>query len=101
MASSADASQLGGSSSADASDGTVCVFRIGSFNVGVNQSMLTGKNCYGYVKRIKSIITTCVVDSALDIMNLCEVGGHKQGLFAAGIHPGDMQILEGTDAPFR
>ena len=60
MASSADASQLGGSS-----DGTLCMFRIGSFNVGVDQNMLTSRNVSKYVSQVGHIIATCVQDLSL------------------------------------
>ena len=71
---SVDASQLSGSS-----DGTSYMFRIGSFNFGIEQQMLTGKRCRDYMRKAQDIITTCVQDAGLHIMNLCELGGHKQG----------------------
>jgi hypothetical protein len=54
--------------------------RIGSFNVGVHQDMLTSKKMHTYMHKVEDIITTCVQDSGLHIMNLCEFGGHLQGL---------------------
>ena len=71
---SADASQLGGKSAA-----TVCVFRIGSFNVGIDQNMLSCKRTCEYMRKVEDIITKCVQDANLHIMNLCELGGHQQG----------------------
>ena len=80
---SADASPLGeiqqGGSSAGTVVGTVCVLRIGSFNVGIDQNMLEGKEAGKYILKVEDIITTCVQDGGLHIMNLCELGGHKQG----------------------
>ena len=102
---STDAFQLGGTSAgasgsqAGSSDGTVCVVRIGSFNVGVPQSMLTSKNQETYLKKIEDIITLCVQDRGLHIMNLCELGGHLEGLPSAGIDARDMQIFQGLKAP--
>ena len=70
--------------------------RIGSFNVGVDQNMLTGKRCNKTLKNVEDIITTCVQDSALDIMNMSEVGNHRQGLHACRppIHADDMEIFQ-------
>ena len=78
------------------SDGTVSVFRIGSFNVGACQEMLTGKKTKRYVHKVESIITTCVQEGCLHIMNMCELGGHLQGFNAVGINPRDMKIFQGT-----
>ena len=72
---SGDASQLTGSS-----DGTVSVFRIGSYNVDVDQSKLTSENAKAVLDKVENIITTCVKNLGLHIMNLCEFGGHLQGL---------------------
>ena len=91
---SVDASQLSGSS-----DGTSYMFRIGSFNFGIEQKMLTGKRCRDYMRKAQDIITTCVQDAGLHIMNGCEFGGHRQGLSAAGIHAKDMSLFQGTYAP--
>ena len=75
------------------------MFRIGSFNVGAGQDMLTGKKTKQYVRKIERIITTCVQDAGLHIMNMCELGGHLQGFNAAGISALDMKIFQGTAAP--
>ena len=45
--SSADASQLGGSS-----DGTVYMFRIGSFNLSLDQKLLTSKGFPKYMRKV-------------------------------------------------
>ena len=91
---SGDTSQLDASS-----DGTVSMFRIGSFNVGVEQSMLTSKRTAQYMRKVEGVITTCVQDAGLHIMNLCEVGAHLQGLSAAGIEALDFNIFQGPKAP--
>ena len=75
--SSADASQLGGSS-----DGTVFRFCIGSFNLGIQQEMLTSRRVSRHLHKIEDIITTCVQEG-VHIMSLCEFGGQQQGPFAA------------------
>ena len=92
--SSADASQLGGSS-----DGTVFTFRIGSFNLGIHQEMLTSKHAHKHLHKIEDIISTCFQEG-VDIMNLCEFGGHRQGPSAAGISLFDMKSFRGPAAPF-
>ena len=93
---------LGGGSSADASQpgGKLCQLRIGSFNVGVGQTMLTGRKARAYVNKTEEIIATCVQDAGLNIMNLCELGGHRLGLAAAGIDVSAMPIFEGQNAPY-
>ena len=63
---SGDASQPAGRSY-----GRVYTFRIGSFNVGVYQDMLTSRFVRKYMHKVEYIIRTCVVDSGLHIMNLC------------------------------
>ena len=91
---SGDASQL-----APCSDGTVCMFRIGSFNLGIDQNMLTGRRKAQYMLKVEEIITTCVQEAGLHIMNTCEFGGHPQGLSAAGLDALDMKIFQGPAAP--
>ena len=66
-AGSGDTSQLAGSS-----DETVCMFRVGSFNVDVDQKMRTGK--------VEYMITTSIQDAGLLFMDLCELDGHCQEL---------------------
>ena len=87
---SGDTSQLYTSS-----DVTTCMFRIGSFNLGVNQNMLTSKRCHEYMCKVEHIITTCVQDAGIHIMNFCEFGGHLEGLSAAGVNALDMNIFQG------
>ena len=104
---SADASQLGGTSDASQLEGSsetriVSRFRIGSFNVGVDQNLLAGKRCNKTLKKVEDLIATCVQDSALDIMNLSEFGSHRQGLHACRppIHADDMEIFQTYPHPF-
>ena len=46
------------------------------------------------------IIKECVAKGRLQVMNLCELGGHRQGLEAANINPLDMKIFTGPAAPY-
>ena len=82
-----------------ASGAPVTAIRIGSFNVGVEQDMLTCRGAQDYIHKTEHIITTCAKVGALHIMNLCELGGHRQGLSAANINALDMSIFRGTAAP--
>ena len=77
---SADASQRSG-----CSEGTVVSLLIGSFNAGVNQSMMTGRTKDRNKRKIEGIITNCVNDVGLHLMSMCEVGGHLEGPSEAGI----------------
>ena len=56
----------------------VSTIRIGSFNIGAMQKMLEGKNKNRYLHNIDDVITLCVQDYALDMMCLCELGGHRE-----------------------
>ena len=98
--SSGDASQLAGSSGDASQLAGVQSIRIGSFNVGVHQDMLTSKNWRKCLRKVEHIIRTCVQDVGLHIMNLCELGGHLGGLAQAGISEFDMDIFQGSAAPF-
>ena len=75
------------------------MFRIGNFNIGVDQSELTSENAKAALDKVENIITTCVKNFGLHIMNLCEFGGHFQVMSAAGIHELDMKIFQGPAAP--
>ena len=94
---SSDASQLGEREPRR----EVCKIRIGSFNVGVTQSMLEGKKSSVYLQKVEYIISTCVTNYLLDIMNLCEFGGHRQGLGACDppIQVQEMQIFQTSPHP--
>ena len=96
---SSDAAQLGESSGTK----SVSVIRLGSFNIGVYQSMLDGKNKDTCLRKIEDVITLCVQDFALDIMCLCELGGHKQGFHACRppIRPEDLRVFQICTAAFR
>ena len=71
---------------------------IGSFNIGIYQDMLTCRGAQEYIDQTEDIITTCVKVGRLHIMNLCELGGHRQGFAAANINALDMRIFRGTAA---
>ena len=73
------------------------MFRIGSFNVGIHQDMLTGTHKRKSMRKVERVITICVTDVGLHIMNLCGLGGHRQGLSAANISALDMKIFQGTE----
>ena len=78
--SSGDASQLADSSGDASQLAGVQTIRIGSFNAGVPQGILTGKSSRKCMRKVEQIITTCVTDMGLHIMNLCELGGHLGGV---------------------
>ena len=67
--------------------------RLGSFNVGVQQSMLTGRDCRKVMDKASDVIALCVQDLGLHMFSLCEFGGHKQGLEDAGINYREMKSL--------
>ena len=67
--SKADAAQLGGLPTA--------LLNLGCFNCGIHQDMLCRPM---HQNNLKRIIAKAVVEQDLHIVNLCEVGGHKQGL---------------------
>ena len=71
---------------------------IGSFNIGIHQSMLTCSGAQEYIDQTEHIIATCAKVGQLHIMNLCELGGHRQGFAAANINEADMGIFRGTAA---
>ena len=57
------------------------------YTAGVDQEMLTSsRNVRKHMHNVEKVIKTCVQDEGLHIMNLCELGGHRQGLSAAGIY---------------
>ena len=70
--------------------------RLGSLNAGVQQSMLQGKKNRKVIASLQRVVQTCVSEGNLDIFCFCEVGGHKQGLRAAGIHPQDFHLFQKT-----
>ena len=101
-----DASQLGGTFDASQLEGSspkrhVIQLRIGSFNVGILQGMLDGKGRSKNLRKVEDNITTCVQDWGLDIMNLSEFGGHRQGPHARRppIHADDMEIFQNKTCP--
>jgi hypothetical protein len=45
------------------------------------------------MQHLDRIIHKCVMDGDLDMISMCEVGGHLQGMLAAGISAGDLSVL--------
>jgi len=67
--------------------------RIGSFNAGVEQSSLTGRNRKKVMDKTSDVITLCVRAHNLHMFSLCELGGHRQGLEEADLVYRDMNKL--------
>jgi hypothetical protein len=68
--------------------------RLGSFNVGIMQNQLISPKAMKKVmQHLDRIIHNCVTDGDLDMFSMCEVGGHLQGMPAAGISAGDLSVL--------
>ena len=45
------------------------------------------------MQHLDRIIHKCVMDGDLDMISMCEVGGHLQGMRAANISAGDLSVL--------
>ena len=72
----------------------VVKLRLGNFNVGIMQNQFeTTKAMKKVMKHMNRIIQNCVTDGDLDMLSMCEVGGHLQGMPAAGIAAGDLSVL--------
>ena len=72
----------------------VVKLRLGNFNVGIMQNQFeTTKAIIKVMKHMNRIIQNCVTDGDLDMLSMCEVGGHLQGMSAAGISAGDLSVL--------
>ena len=56
---------------------------LGTFNCGIHQEMLRFTH---HRKNLRRIIANAL-DDGCHVLAFCEVGGHKQGLEAAGIVP--------------
>ena len=61
--------------------------------------MLTGRGAQQHLDKIEEIIATCAEDKDLQIMNMCEVGGHRLGFTAANINVLDMNVLTLLEDP--
>ena len=68
--------------------------RLGSFNLGVNQSMFTGKNVRKVLDKISDVVATCVQEPGLHMFSFCELGGHGMGLQVANIDYRDMKVFK-------
>ena len=72
----------------------VVKLRLGNFNVGINQNQFkTTKAMKKVMQHLDRIIHKCVVEGVLDMMTMCEVGGHLKGMRAARISAGDLPVL--------
>ena len=60
--------------------------------------MLTCRKKETHLCAINRILTTCA-EQNLDIMSLCELGGHKEGLDVAGIHYQDLEFFKASKGP--
>ena len=72
--------------------GTVCKIRIGSFNLGMGQNWISSGGRPHYTRKVENIITTCVQDAGLHIMNLCKLGLYLDDAVK-------MKIFQGPTAP--
>ena len=66
--------------------------RVGTFNVGITQDMLTGRHQNKRLSTLERVVQTLVSEGQLDLLCLCEVGHHKQGFETAGIDPCDLGV---------
>ena len=67
--------------------------RVGTFNSGVMQSQLNGRNKKKVLENVNRIIFDAVRGARLHMMSLCELGGYKEGFQAAGICPRTLPVL--------
>ena len=58
-------------------ESTYVQLRLGCFNCGVDQHMLTKEN---WLAKLRRVIGRGVIQEGLHLLTLCEVGGHRQGL---------------------
>ena len=56
--------------------------------------MLVGKKCNTYLAKLNNVIATLVQEGLLDVLSMCEIGGHQEGFKSAGINVADLQVLE-------
>ena len=72
----------------------VVKMRLGNFNAGVMQNQfLTTRALNKVIEHLDRIIHKCVHVGGLDMMTMCEIGGHLKGMRAAGISAGDLPVL--------
>ena len=66
----------------------VVKIRLGKFNVGIMQNQFeTDRALRKVMRNLDRVIHKCVIVGELDVMTMCEVGGHAKGMPAAGILP--------------
>ena len=58
---------------------------LGTFNVGLDQAMLRGRNQGSHIKNFRQVCSKAIDANNLDCFFSCEVGGHRQGFQSAGI----------------
>jgi hypothetical protein len=64
----------------------VVKIRLGNFNVGIMQNQFeTDRALRKVMHNLNRVIHKCVIVGELDMMTMCEVGGHLKGMPAAGI----------------
>ena len=56
----------------------VVTFKLGTFNMGICQDILTGNNCRKWMKQAERVINKAFDVHDLSIFCACEVGGHKE-----------------------
>ena len=71
---------------------------IGTFNIGVPQSMMTSKK-FGSkgLRNMRRIMSKLVDTGSLHLLNLCEMGDHREGLASAGVSMDS--IIDGALTP--
>ncbi len=74
---------------------------VGCFNVGIDQNMLTSGRSKTGKDKLRKVIETGVAQGKLNLLGLCEVGGHDQGLERAGVFPQDLVTENLTDDGYR
>ena len=85
------------------SDETVCMFRVRSFNVDIDQNMRTRKRSRQHERKIEYILTTTVKDAGLQFLQLNELDGlrQKQLLSVPSVHVrlAESAADDGADQP--
>ena len=81
--------------------GPTVAVNVGCFNVGVDQNMLTSTRSKTWKDKLSKVIETGVVEGKLNLLGLCEVGGHGQGLERAGVCPQDLVTENLNDDGYR
>ena len=67
-----------------------CELMVGSFNVGFEQKMKTGKSALKWCQNFARVCAKIVEEGDCDLLFLSEVGAFRKGLKKAGINVGDI-----------